>query len=200
MPLTVDEFRQSLIGADALNVVDDMLLTPGAAHVSDDNLCYIAQSLADTYHVPVSSVEVLITGSAKLGFSLVEKIGRDSERRPRYRAFSASSDIDVAVICPPIFDTIWHELSAHLHQSVWFPPKSGRLGDYLLAGWLRPDHFPKNVRLPHCDAWWDLFKRLSANRRFNSRRVSGGVFYSREHLRQYLSRAVRDCISSEASP
>ena len=32
---------------------------------------------------------------------------------------------------------------------------------------------------------------------FNGGRLSGGIFYSRNHLRQYMSRAVRDCMQHE---
>jgi hypothetical protein len=46
---TVADFRRSLIGADVLDIVDTFLLSPGAAHVSDENLNYIANSLAATY-------------------------------------------------------------------------------------------------------------------------------------------------------
>jgi hypothetical protein len=42
---TVAEFRRSLIGADVLDIVDTFLLSTGAAHVSDENLKYIANSL-----------------------------------------------------------------------------------------------------------------------------------------------------------
>jgi hypothetical protein len=197
---TVAEFRRSLIGADVLDIVDTFLLSTGAAHVSDENLKYIANSLAANYGVTSNQVEIVITGSAKLGFSISEKRSGGGSTLSRYRNFSAASDIDVAVISAPIFDAIWHELSSHYHRNPWFPPDTGRLGDYLVSGWLRPDYFPKHVRLPRCDAWWNTFRKLSANTRFQRRRLNGGAFNSREHLRQYLSRAVRECISIEESP
>jgi hypothetical protein len=196
---TVADFRRSLIGADVLHIVDTFLLSAGAAHVSNENLNHIANALAATYGVSSNQVEIVITGSAKLGFSISEK-RRGGSTLSRYRTFSADSDIDVAVISAPIFDAMWHGLSSYYHQTPWFPQDTGRLGDYLVSGWLRPDHFPKHVRLPRCDAWWNTFRRLSANTRFQRRRVNGGAFNSREHLRQYLSRAVRECISIEESP
>lgn len=145
---TVAEFRASLAGADACDIVDAYLLTDGAVHVRDDDITYISQSVAASYGVSTADVRVFVTGSAKLGFSIVEKRTNGGTSLPRYRRFSEISDIDVAVVSPPIFDAIWLELSTHFHGAVFFPPNTERLGDYLVCGWLRPDHFPKRVRLP----------------------------------------------------
>jgi hypothetical protein len=194
---TVEEFRASLAGADAYDIVDTFLLTDGAVHVSDDDINYVSTCVAAAYGLPTAEVRVFVTGSAKLGFSISEKWKKGEKSLPRYRRFSDISDIDIAVLAPPIFDSIWTELSAHFHRGPFFPPNTERLGDYLVCGWLRPDHFPKHVRLPRCDAWFDTFRRISANSRFRTRRVAGGAFNSREQLRQYLGRAVQEFISLE---
>jgi hypothetical protein len=198
--LTVEEFRASLRNAEALDIVDLYLLGDGALHVYDDDINYILQSVAASYGVSTADVHIFVTGSAKLGFSVIEKQRKGEPPLPRYRRFSETSDIDVAVVSPPIFEAIWLELSTHFNSAVFFPPDTERLGDYLVCGWLRPDHFPKRVRLPRCDTWSDTFRRISANSRFRTRRVTGGAFNSREHLRQYLCRAVRQCINLEETP
>ena len=193
---TVEEFRSALKGADPFDIVERFLLDDNALHVSAENIEYIRRALAASYGVNADDVQVIITGSAKLGFSVTEK-RRPSGDLLRYRPFSPLSDIDVAVISSPIFDVLWHELSAYSHRAVRLPHDTGPLGDYLVCGWIRPDHFPKDVRLPYCDSWWDTFKRLSANSRFNRRQVRGGAFNSITHLNQYLVRAVRECIIQE---
>jgi hypothetical protein len=76
---TVADFRRSLIGADVLDIVDTFLLSAGAAHVSNENLNYIANSLAATYGVNSNQVDIVITGSAKLGFSISER-GEEDQR------------------------------------------------------------------------------------------------------------------------
>ena len=193
------EFKEALCEQDADAIIERFLLTPGAAHVSDENINYIQSAVAASFGADRAGVQAIITGSAKLGFSLVQKRKKDSPPRPRYRVYDAESDIDVAIINPVIFDQLWSELSGHAHRASRFPPPAGRLGDYLVCGWLRPDHFPKGVRLPRCDAWADTFRRLSANSRFSRRRVNGGIFATLDHLKQYMSRAVSECISEEAS-
>jgi hypothetical protein len=195
--VTVAEFRGLLKGARALDIVDNVLLPEPAVHLAPEKAQKIASALAIAYGVDVGHVQVIPMGSAHLGFSLVEKSREDEPALPRYRLYGADSDIDVAVICVPIFDMIWHELTAHYAAGPRFPPDGGRLADYLLCGWLRPDHFPKGVWLPRCAKWWDTFHRLSRSVEFQPRRVRGGVFNSIFHLRQYLSRAVRECIQHE---
>lgn len=195
---TVDEFRLLLRGANPLDIVDNVLLANPPVHVTPEKVAHIGSTLADSYGVASGEIRVIITGSAALGFSLVEKKIPGEGVLPRYREFSGRSDIDVAIVSEPIFNLIWLELSGFFHRSPWFPPDSKRLGDYLVCGWLRPDHFPKGVRLRKCDKWWDTFKRFSRDSLFERRRVSGGVFNSVEHLRLYMSRAVNDCIQIES--
>lgn len=195
---SVDEFRASLAGAEPEDLVERWMLVHDAEHLTAADIAYIGAAVSAAYGVSADRVQIWITGSAKLGFSTSEKHREDKPPLPRYRLFGPASDIDVAVVAPDIFDLIWTDISKHSHGSVYFPLKSNKLGDYLVCGWLRPDHFPKNVRLRFCDAWFDLFNRLSINSRFKKRAVKGGLFYSRDQLVRYLSRSVRECIELEA--
>lgn len=194
--ISVEEFRELLQSKSAYEIVNDYLICESAAHVSDVNIEYIREIISLSYNVDPKDVEVIITGSAKLGFSLCEKT-KNEKTLPRYRLFSADSDIDVAVISPAIFNKIWLELSGHFHRTTWFPKNAGRLGDYLMIGWLRPDHFPRGVRLPLCDNWWETFRKLTRDPVFGRRRISGGAFQSRAHLVQYLERSVNNCYEEE---
>lgn len=200
MTVSVDEFRGLLKAASEYDIVKDVLLKGPAKHVSEQDIEYIRNILAASYAVDKYKIRIVITGSAKLGFSLCEKKVRGSQPLPRYRSFSAQSDIDVAVICDPIFDKLWLELAKHYSSQPWFPPNTGNLGHYLAVGWLRPDFFPKYSRLPFCDNWFSTFGKISRNTRFGRRRVNGGTFRSEDHLIQYLARSVRDCIALEVSP
>lgn len=171
--LTAAEFRQLLKEADPLDIVNSVLLTRPAAHLPLEKVEYIGSCLAASYGIDSHDVQVIVTGSAHLGFSLVEK-KKDNRFLPRYRSFSAESDFDVAIISIPIFDLIWHELSVYFSRAALFPPDTGRLGDYLVSGWLRPDHFPMQRRLPFCNNWFSVFDRLSRNSMFQRRKVKWG--------------------------
>ncbi len=198
--VTAAIFRASLSSGDVDAIVDQYLLVPGAVHVEAVDIDHIHVQLAESYNVPQVEVQVWITGSAKLGFSISEKKKRDAPALPRYRPFSEHSDIDVAVVSRSIFERVWRDLSLHSHRQPRFPREAKRLGDYLVCGWLRPDYFPKNVRLPHCDAWWDQFRRLSADPRFRRIPVRGALFHSIDQLRTYMGRAVSECITAEVIP
>jgi hypothetical protein len=195
--LSVDDFKQRLLLGEKDFLPDDVLLGPEAAHVSPTNIDFLKGALSRTFSsrddIPV---DVWIVGSAKLGFATREKI-KNGVVFPRYRPFSGDSDVDVAVISDAIFGTIWHELAEHAHRAIRMPWNSQYLGDYLVCGWLRPDHFPNQVRLRHCDAWWDLFRRLSTERRFGPRRIRGGLFADISHLRRYLNRSIEECEQAE---
>jgi hypothetical protein len=114
------------------------------------------------FGAPVERQQVVVVGSAKLGFSISEKRTFGGVGLERYRPFRPESDIDIALVHPFIFDQLWRELSDHSHRSPTMPRDSARLGDYLVYGWIRPDHFPKNVRLRRCDDWWDTFNKMTA--------------------------------------
>ncbi len=196
MAITALEFRQRLVAGD-MQTLEDELFAPGALHVGTAEILYVGTNLAAAYSVADSEVTLHVVGSAKLGFAIAEKRLQGGGFLPRYRPFGPYSDIDIAVISPPIFNQIWHELALHVNEQPWMPTRLGTLGDYLVYGWLRPDKFPR--RLLRCDLWWDTFHRLSAEARFG-RPVRGALFYSDAHMKMYYARAVRDCRRAEGIP
>lgn len=193
--MSVDEFRQRLRSDALQDIADEVLLSDGAEHVSEAQFDLIRQKLSDSYSLDKGLIRIVITGSAKLGFSIVEKKERDGTLRPRYRPFDYRSDIDVAVLSPKLFDLIWFELSGFAASRPWFPLENKKLGPYLISGWLRPDHFPFSGSLMNCRKWFPIFAELSADIRFGRRKISAGLFYSFDQLRQYQIRSLRDALS-----
>jgi len=196
--VSVEEFRTKVRANELEALLDEVLLADEALHVSVQNVLKISSALSAKYAVASNKIYVRVVGSAKLGFSMVEKRSTSGQVLPRYRPFSPLSDIDVVVISAEIFDFVWNDLSSHAHRSARLPWDSGVLGDYLVCGWLRPDHFPNAARLRRCDDWWDVFRLLSADAAFGRRKVRGGLFHSLEHARRYLMRALTDCARAEA--
>jgi hypothetical protein len=140
MAISVDEFRSMLPQTTPRKIVEDVILNASPVNFSSDKIDLVLSYLSSTYQAPRESIEIVVSGSARLGFSLVEK-RISGTTLPRYRPFSADSDIDLAVISPVIFDAIWHDLTSHSHRVAFFPWRSGKSGDYLICGWLRPDFF-----------------------------------------------------------
>lgn len=193
--MEVDEFKRRLTADRLDELANNVLLADGAAHVTGAQFEIIRQKIAAVYGLGAADVRVVITGSAKLGFSLIEKRNDDGTLRPRFRLFGPDSDIDVAVLSPKIFDGVWFELSSYAANRPWFPLEHKKLGPYLVSGWLRPDHFPYGASLLNCRKWFPLFASLSADIRFGRRKVRAGLFHSFEQLRQYQLRSLRDAQS-----
>jgi hypothetical protein len=195
--VTVEFVREKIRNNDLGFLLEEVLLAGDAEHVAGSDVEYIRAMLSAKFGVEAAAIGIWIVGSAKLGFSLTEK-RRGSEVLPRYRPFSPLSDIDVAVVSPPLFDLIWNELSAYAHRVSRLPWDSGELGDYLICGWFRPDYFPIRARLRRCDDWWDLFRSLSADARYGRRKVRGALFHSVEHMKRYQARALHECALAES--
>lgn len=191
--LTADELRSQLLTTDLEDFVDSVVLSDDSPYFSPEQVLHVATVLSAKFSTDVTPEKIRIVGSAKLGFGLFKKKTKEGEILPAFRPFRPDSDIDVAIICPQLFDLIWSELSTHANNWPWMPWDSGRLGDYMVYGWLRPDHFPKNVRLRRCDDWWDVFHALSADSRLGRRTIRGALYHSLEHLRRYQLRGLNQC-------
>jgi len=194
---TVDEFRRRLREVGSQAIVDEYILNDASEYISKASIAKIGARICATYQVVQADLDIWVVGSAKLGFSLTEKRTKAGFTLPRYRKFRPESDIDIAVVHPAVFAAIWNELTIHAHNAGRWPWDSGRLGDYLVCGWFRPDHFPRHARLMRCDQWHDCFRALSNDVTLGRRQVRGGLFYSREQLARYLQRAVDDCVAAE---
>jgi len=194
--VTLEQFREYCSTNSIDDIVDNILLADDAVHISAENRTFLSEEIARVFGIKESDIRTWIVGSAKLGFSITEK-KKNGQLLPRYRPFSAVSDIDIAIVSPKLFRLIWDELSMYVNGKSWIPWDSGRLGDYMVYGWLRPDYFPTGHRIKKCDDWWDQFRKFSSDPRFNRRSVRGGLFHSVDDLRRYLRRSVLDCVRAE---
>jgi hypothetical protein len=190
--MTVNQTQQLIASNDCETFVREYLLPSNPLHVSNEDVAFILARMSESFSVSSESIQLWVVGSANLGFSLTDKTVKKIYY-PRYRRFSLESDIDLAVVCQPIFEQIWDDLSRHSHRSFRFPWESYKCGDYLVCGWLRPDHFPNGPLVTKCNTWRDLFYSLSTNARFKRRKVRGGLFYSVEELVRYQCRCVTAC-------
>lgn len=191
------EFREILFNNDLGEIIDNVILKGDAKHFDSSKQQELEKSICRQYGIGSDDINLWIVGSAKFGFSISEKKEKDGTVLPRFRYFRPESDIDVAIVSPRIFDQIWFELTQYAYKKqVWMPWDSKRLGDYMIYGWMRPDHFPRRVGLRRCDDWWNLFSRLSADSRFGRRPIRGALYYSLEHLKQYQLHSLLECRSA----
>lgn len=135
-------------------------------------------------------VSAVVVGSAKLGFSFIEKRRDDVIIKPAYRSFRpGSSDIDVAIISPMIYGKIWSDLASIGAKAQYFPVKS-KLGDYMYHGWLRPDQFP-TPKPQKCTDWDDAYRELQRHPELRNKRLRLALYHSQHFLETYQQRGIR---------
>jgi len=146
----------------------------------------------------LSEKNIVIVGSAKLGFSL------SPHNFPR--EFTSTSDIDILVVDTVLFDSIWTTL-----REWWYPRRATKLGGAenewagarrkdVFWGWIVPHEiryeglsFPETLK-PLRDIstkWFNAFKSLSLYSDFATRDVTSRLYRSWEHALQYHSDGLR---------
>lgn len=195
--MTPEVFRQVLLEKSPEEIVRDILLSGDPVGISNELVSHVQREITASFNIPINSVDLYVVGSGKMGFSIVEKWDLNTKvKLQRFRAFSPLSDIDIAVVSQRLFYLFWKEISTYSHGNEEYR-KDTKQGMFMLWGWLRPDHFPKNAVLPFCQTWWDKFNGFSADTRFGRRKVRGGLYFSRWFLEAYQCRAVRECRTME---
>lgn len=134
--------------------------------------------------------EVIITGSAKLGFSPF-----------KMRPFDFDSDIDVAIVSPELFDRVMdyiHEYQLELRENRKVVSERELKAyhsflEYGAMGWMRPDLLPTSFRVRELkDEWFDFFQSISFGAsEVGNYKVSAGVFKSNNHLERYTLSGLR---------
>ena len=194
MPPNLQEFKTLLATKQVREIAEEIVIGGEARHVSNEQLQIIHDEICAKFGLAANDLTLHVVGSAKLGYSIVEKIGSEAGFKPRYRSYRpGQSDVDIAVVSGRLFQMLWHELAVYSHSSRPFPWESKRLGDYMLIGWLRPDHFPKIPSPSKLASWSEVFRSLSTNHKLDYKKYSGGLYFSRQHLLRYHERAIREC-------
>ena len=79
--------------------------------------------------------DIFLVGSAKLGYSIAP--------RKRYRPFSDTSDIDIAIVSHDLYQRVWHEAHTYADSGAdWL--KKEKFQEYISWGWIRPDMLPRS--------------------------------------------------------
>ncbi len=134
--------------------------------------------------------EVLILGSAKLGYSYHKN-----------SVFSLDSDIDVALVNEGLFESFYDEICSYqyLKSKALFTTTQDeeksyfRFLKYLIRGWMRPDLLPNRVQMCTIKKdWFDFFKSMSYGRSsVGNYIVSGGVFKNYNYLERYYVESLQ---------
>lgn len=188
---TTSPQRQALVSAIQAANSDDVLDlcrrhvlhgTPFVFAGREDEFYAFRKRIADKFDV--SFHEVFITGSAKLGYSLL-----------KVKAFDYDSDVDVAIVSELLFERMMEAIRAfqmslrEARRAVTERELDAyhKFLEYTAIGWLRPDMLPVSFDVKTLkDDWFSFFKDISyGNSEVGNYKVSAGVFRTYRHLELY---------------
>lgn len=192
-PMELAQLKDLILTSEPEDFVSNNILTGGCAHFSLGQIEYVRQSISEATGIEIAQDEIYVVGSAKLGYGLFEKKKSGGIVLPAFRKFDPLSDIDIAFASSRLFDLVWDELSSFAVSQPWMPHRMNKLGDYLVYGWLRPDHFPKEARLHNYDRWNDRVRKLGADRHLERRKISGALYRNVDFIRKYQARGINAC-------
>lgn len=189
--MTSDEFR------DLLQRQTDVQLLDPCLH--DDGTPYVFQPQPITWNIfrdelvsglAVSHTDIRVVGSGRFGFSMTP--GRNFKR------FADTSDIDVIVVNPVLFDQLWVAL---LEAAYPRPPVIQKFGGWLATrrkelytGWLTPLEIKLDSKIfgvrakPVLDfniQWFNTFKLASRHPPRRHSDVTGRLYRTWRHAELY---------------
>ena len=149
--------------------------TPYIFEKNEEAYFNLKEEIAD--HFSISITNVVMTGSARLGFSI--KPGK------LWTHISSDSDIDIAIIHEGTFDRYWKDL---FEFNVNITPRSTeedtqfrKFLEYLFKGWIRPDLFPFNYQGKK--EWFEFTRKLY--NKYDNRKLSIGIFRNEYFFENY---------------
>lgn len=133
--MTPEDFRALLAGNDETAILNATLHSDAAPYAFEPNpIRWDAFRGSISARLNINAADIRLVGSGRLGFSM--KPGNN------LRSFQDTSDLDVVVINPDAFDTLWALL---LQAAYPRPPNSyasgtwmGRTRNELYTGWISP--------------------------------------------------------------
>lgn len=183
----ISEFKKDL-AQDTLSDVDIVHkhISFGMPYVfSEKDSLYIDLKLACSKNFKINPNEVMMVGSAKLGFSISpEKL---------WKPCGDDSDIDVVLISETLFEEYWRDLLGFkIDLAVRTDSEDGRYRDfleYLFKGWLRPDLFAFSFHKRK--EWFDFFESLSYGR-YTQRKISAALFKNYYFFEKYHALNIKN--------
>lgn len=187
-----DYFRQLLLELNESELVRAHIVTgdPGP-NIPATTLRHIEAVIRTKFQIRDDQrVSAIVVGSAKLGFSFIEKQLSGIVSKPAYRSYQPGiSDIDIAIVSPVVYGKIWSDLANIGARAAAFPNDS-KLGRYMYHGWLRPDKFP-SPKPQTCRDWDEAHRELQQYPPLRNKRVRLALYHSQHFLEIYQQRGVR---------
>ena len=181
----LERFRRDLAREDNTTLVDRYYYSTTGPVLSNEQQASLRRRISD--HLDISVRDVILVGSAKLGFTL-----RNKPNRPRLSHFGDESDIDVAVISGSLFIKYWEATFAYWSEkSDW--AKAAKFRKYLFRGWLRPDMLPTDADFALSKEWFEFFRKLQATGEFGGYKIAAGIYLNERFWEEYVGSSLTEC-------
>src|SRR5258708_512627 len=165
-------FKVDLVTQSSIEIVERHIIFGDSFGLEKDTYFTLKSVVAQ--HFSINPAEVVMVGSAKLGFSIAPT--------KRYRPFSIDSDLDLAIVSSTLFDSLWEAVFDYAVEKPYWAEKRD-FNTYLARGWIRPDKLPPGFA-PGQD-WWDFFRELTATGNFGDRTLRAGLYRTWHFMRSY---------------
>lgn len=154
---------------DSRFIVQKYICNGSSPILTDEQIFEIKYEIAKQFNIHPN--EVILTGSAKLGFSLAPK--------KLFKKFDENSDIDIAIISNIAFEAFWEELldfNINIKNRNEQEEKNYRIfQDYFFRGWIRPDKFP--FEYSRKKEWFDFFNSLTNKiYQYGEHKIAAGIY------------------------
>lgn len=175
-------FKASLESETVPNIVRKHLTFGESVLLEHDKHFSLKAEIAD--HFKIHPSEVLIVGSAKIGFSIAPQ--------KRYRFFHDQSDIDIAIVSTHLFNIVWEDVfNCWEDAGGW--QNFDQFKQYFFRGWIRPDYLPTMRTFRFRREWWDYFQGLTRSSRYGPYKIHAGLYKSWHFLESYQKICVTGC-------
>lgn len=176
------KFKEELKGMSASELVQKKLIFGECQILDKERYFLLRLKVARNFNVHPN--EVLVVGSAKLGFSIAP--------HKKYRHFGNESDIDVVIVSEKLFSSIWTGVySAWKDKVIW--ESEIEFKKYLFQGWIRPDKLPPSNKFDIAKKWWEFFREITYTNEFGPYKITGALYKDWEFLEGYQNFAVQYC-------
>lgn len=181
----LDQFRQDIVALDNKSLLDRYYYSTSGPVLSNEQQASLRREVSDQFDISIR--DVVLVGSAKLGFTVRSKPGR-----PPLSHFGDQSDIDVAIVSNSLFTQYWQETFSYwVEKGDW--SSAGKFRNYLFRGWLRPDKLPRDIDFPKSSEWFEFFRGLQASGRYGSYKIAAGIYFNEYFWEEYVSSALSEC-------
>jgi hypothetical protein len=182
LDIEVDAFKADLRAYSTSELIQKKLIFGDCQMLDKERYFLLRLAIAKQFKVHPN--EVLVVGSAKLGFSIAP--------RKKYRHFGDKSDIDVVIVSNALFSDVWAAVySFWKDKAIW--DTEADFKKYLFRGWIRPDKLPPSTKFTFSKEWWEFFREITTSGDYGPYKISGALYKSWDFLESYQHFAVQYC-------